>query len=237
MTERGRGALSRSANAPVIGPSALRWDNGALTIHLDEICTPLPRRLRATVTLEPDALNGRTFPLASQGGHLWRPIAPLARVRLAMDAPTPSWSGSGYFDMNCGAEPLEDAFATWTWSRARTRGGAMVLYDAERRREGPLSMALRFGAGGGCEPFAPPPSAPLPRTFWRLSARTRSDDGRAQRLVAFEDTPFYARALVAHRLGGEDVRSVQETLSLDRFASPLVKAMLPFRMPRSPFSP
>ncbi len=232
MTERGRGALSRSANVLAVGPSALRWDKGALTIDVNEICTPLPRRLRGRIVIEAGSINPQTFTLEAQGRHIWRPIAPSARVRVEMSAPGLSWSGSGYFDMNSGAEPLEAAFKSWTWSRTRSRDGAMVLYDAERRREGPLSLALSFPARGGCEPFAPPPQAPLPGTLWRLKRGTRSDDERAQVIEGFEDTPFYARALVAHQLGGEAVRSVHEGLSLERFASPLVKAMLPFRMPR-----
>ena len=52
-------------------------------------------------------------------------------------------------------------------------------------------------------------------------------------MSSLEDAPFYARARVAHRLDGEEAASVHETLDLDRFASPVVKAMLPFRMPRA----
>ena len=232
MTERGRGALTRGADWLSVGPSALRWDGGALTIEIDEICAPLPRRLRGRVRLEAAAINQRTFVLEAKGAHVWRPIAPVAQVRLEMQAPELAWSGSGYFDSNFGDEPLEAAFARWTWSRARTRAGASVLYDATRRREGPLALALRFGANGGCEPFAPPPRAPLPRSLWRLARETRSDDARASLRADFEDGPFYARARIAHRLDGAAVESVHESLSLERFASPLVRAMLPFRMPR-----
>ena len=48
----------------------------------------------------------------------------------------------------------------------------------------------------------------------------------------FEDTPFYSRSLVAHTVFGEPVESMHESLSLDRFANPVVRLMLPFRMPR-----
>jgi len=37
---------------------------------------------------------------------------------------------------------------------------------------------------------------------------------------------------VASRLFGEKVVAVQESLDLDRFKSPLVQFMLPYRMPR-----
>jgi carotenoid 1,2-hydratase len=47
-----------------------------------------------------------------------------------------------------------------------------------------------------------------------------------------EDGPFYTRSIMATRLLGEDIELMHESLSGDRFASPVVKAMLPFRMPR-----
>jgi carotenoid 1,2-hydratase len=177
-------------------------------------------------------INPRAFALEDAGGHLWRPIAPRARVEVALDAPDLSWNGVGYFDMNAGDEPLEAAFSRWTWSRAARPDGATILYEAERRRAEPLALALRFDASGACESFTPPPEAPLPSTRWRVSRRTRSDDGSARIARDFEDTPFYSRSLIETRLGGEPLSCVHESLSLDRFAHPLVKLMLPFRMPR-----
>jgi carotenoid 1,2-hydratase len=47
-----------------------------------------------------------------------------------------------------------------------------------------------------------------------------------------EDTPFYQRALVNSELLGQPVRSFHESLSIPRLVSPLVRAMLPWRMPR-----
>ena len=79
----------------------------------------------------------------------------------------------------------------------------------------------------------PPLAAALPATrFWRVPRETRSDDGRAEVVRTFEDTPFYSRSLLSARLAGEAVRPVHESLSLDRFRNPLVRLMLPFRMPR-----
>lgn len=233
MTERGRGALTRNAMQLAIGPSALRWDGAGLTIEIDEISAPIPRRLRGVVRVEPTAINARAFTLETQGRHLWRPIAPHARVSLDFASPALSWRGAGYFDMNAGAEALEDGFSYWTWSRASRKDGAStILYDAERRRETPLSLALRFDRHGACEEFEAPPVAQLPRTLWRVARRTRGDDGRAEALRGFEDTPFYSRSLIASTLQGERVESVHESLSLDRFANPVVRLMLPFRMPR-----
>ena len=53
-----------------------------------------------------------------------------------------------------------------------------------------------------------------------------------QALRSFEDAPFYSRSLVAAKFQGETVNWINESLSLDRFANPLVRLMLPFRMPR-----
>jgi carotenoid 1,2-hydratase len=157
---------------------------------------------------------------------------PAAEVEVAMEAPAIRWRGMGYFDQNAGAEPLECGFRRWTWSRAATDRETTILYDAERRRGPPLSFALRFDAQGGFESRPSPLVVRLPRSRWGLDRATRADDGRASALRSFEDTPFYARGLIGHRLFGERVESVHESLSLDRFANPVVRLMLPFRMPR-----
>jgi carotenoid 1,2-hydratase len=149
-----------------------------------------------------------------------------------MSAPALRWQGSGYVDQNAGAEPIEQAFSQWTWSRAATRDGTAIIYDAVRRREPPLSLALAFDRNARFDERASPPSARLPRTRWGLARTTRADEGRASAVRSFEDTPFYSRGLVAHTLFGEPVESMHESLSLDRFVNPLVRLMLPFRMPR-----
>jgi carotenoid 1,2-hydratase len=232
MTERGRAKVSRENSAFRVGPSALSWDGGALNMHIDEWSSPLPRRIRGKIRVIPMGVNPRAFTLEEAGGHIWRPIAPRARVEAVLDAPGLSWSGAGYFDMNAGGEPLEAAFSRWTWSRAALPGGATILYEAERRRAEPLALALRFDRSGGYETFPPPPEVALPSTRWRVSRRTRSDDGSARIVRDFEDTPFYSRSLIETRLNGDALSCVHESLSLDRFAHPLVKLMLPFRMPR-----
>jgi carotenoid 1,2-hydratase len=47
-----------------------------------------------------------------------------------------------------------------------------------------------------------------------------------------EDTPFYQRALLKFSYAGEKLLAFHETLSVPRLLSPVVQAMLPFRMPR-----
>jgi len=232
MTERGRSAVTRSRDALVVGPSSLSWDGGGLRIDVDERGSPIPRRIQGRIEVRAEAINPSAFVLEGQGKHWWRPLVPRAHVAVEMESPGVSWRGAGYLDQNAGGEPLERAFSHWTWSRARTSDGAVILYDAARRREGALSLALGFDRHGGFEHRRPPPTAVLPPTRWRLPRRTRSDDGQASAIRSFEDTPFYARSLVGHSLYGERLESVHESLSLDRFSRSIVRLMLPFRMPR-----
>jgi carotenoid 1,2-hydratase len=232
MTERGRNSLSRRRHELGIGRSSLSWDGTRLMIGIDEVAVPLPSRIRGALVVEPTGLNKESFALDAAGRHLWRPIAPFARVSAEFDAPDLRWSGDGYFDMNAGSEPLETGFVDWTWSRAALARGAAILYDARRRQEGSVSLALRFDKSGDYERLKPPPIVQLPATRWRLARQTRSDDGKAEVSGRFEDTPFYARSRISTRLFGENVTGVHESLSLNRFANPLVRLMLPFRMPR-----
>lgn len=233
MTERGAGTLMREPDRFVIGPSALTWDGTALTIAIDEIAVPVPQRLRGTVRLFPSALTEHAEMLDAAGRHRWRPIAPVGRVEVAMDRPALAWAGHGYWDANEGDEPLEDGFATWTWSRAPVGSGTAVLYDAVRRDGSAVSLALRFGADGRVTPVQAPPEAALPATLWRIPRRTRADAGAMPHVLAtLEDAPFYARSTLATRLFGADTTAVHESLSLDRFRTRWVKLLLPFRMPR-----
>jgi carotenoid 1,2-hydratase len=232
MTERRRSALARNADTLQIGSTSAAWIGDGLSLDIDERGAPCPRRIRGQVRVRFESHNSRAFALDLAQRHWWRPIAPHARVEVAMDAPSLRWSGAGYCDHNAGDEPLERAFQSWTWSRTTIRPRAAVLYDIERRLGGPLALALTFDRNGVCEEHEAPMLAPLRSTGWRLSRFARSDDGQASVVRAFEDAPFYARSLIRHRLFGENAESIHESLSLRRFASPLVRLMLPFRMPR-----
>jgi carotenoid 1,2-hydratase len=234
LTERGRGAVRRSADALAIGPSALAWDGTALTIDIDEITVPVPSRLRGRVRLRPDPLSARTYGLDDAGAHRWTPIAPCARVEVEFERPRLRWSGAGYLDANGGDAPLERDFAGWHWSRASAGGRTSVFYDVLHRDGQRASLALRFDASGAVRRLEPPPVAPLPSTLWRIPRAARADAGSdAIVLRTLEDTPFYARSLVSARILGESVTAVHESLSLDRFRAGWVQRMLPFRMPRA----
>ncbi|MBC7770047.1 MAG: carotenoid 1,2-hydratase [Phycisphaerales bacterium] len=233
MTERGRGSLKREADAISIGPSAMHWKGDALHVEINEWTAPIPTRLRGAVTLHPQALAQETFALDADHRHHWRPIAPSARIEVRLDEPNVRWNGRAYFDSNWGEEPLENAFRAWDWSRAHTNDGAIVYYDLAPRHGADRTLALRFGRDGGAHAIQAPPRTPLPGTFWGLQRATRGRPGEAPRLVrTLEDAPFYARSALAGEIDGSPADIVHESLWLERFANPLVRAMLPFRMPR-----
>lgn len=233
MTERGRAAVSRSADRLAIGPSALQWDGACLTVDIAEMTAPLPLRMRGRVRIYPVSVTRRTFTLDAAGRHRWSPIGPAARVEVAMQNPALRWSGEGYLDSNEGDRALEDDFVAWNWCRAPASDGAVILYDVTRRDGGEQTLALRVGGDGRVESFAPPPRAQLARTKWGLARPTRSEPGATPRVrQTLQDVPFYASSVIETRLAGQQLTAVHESLSLDRFRAPWVQAMLPFRIPR-----
>ena len=73
----------------------------------------------------------------------------------------------------------------------------------------------------------------LPATpIWRIGRGTGAERGMARVQRTLEDTPFYARSLLATTLLGERVTAVHESLSMLRFRQRWVQVLLPFRMPR-----
>jgi carotenoid 1,2-hydratase len=233
MTERGRTAARRSPESFRLGPSALRWTGDALTIDIDEIGAPLPRRVRGRIVVRPSVLPATAFALDEAARHVWQPVAPMARIEVALDRPGLNWNGSAYLDSNSGAEPLEQGFKDWTWSRAHMRDGCVVLYDSRMRSGATRSLALHCAGDGTLTERPAIPETALASTGWRIRRSTRADTASDCEIVqTLEDTPFYARSLIRTKLYGEPALAFHESLSLDRFRSPVVKAMLPFRMPR-----
>lgn len=235
MTERTRARLYQSPDSLGIGPSALDWDGETLAIRICETAAPIPNPVRGEVRVRPIAVTGRDFALDPAGRHRWWPIAPSAQVEVAFERPDLRWTGTGYFDMNSGCEPLERGFRSWDWSRAALADGTAILYDTQARQGAGTALALRIDGKGEIEEFGAPPRVTLPGSrIWRIARGTRCEPG-FQAVVArtLEDTPFYVRSLVHTRLLGGDVAAMHESLCLDRFASPWVQAMLPFRMPRT----
>lgn len=232
MTERGARHCSRSAERFVIGPSQLHWDGQALQIHIDEVALPLPRRICGTVTVHPPQLFDFSTSLHPAGRHRWGPLAPRARVEVDLAQPAQRWSGTAYLDSNEGDEPIARAFTEWDWSRSvLPDGSTAVLYNLEPGTPEERLLALRFMPDGQVQDFDAPPIRKLPRTLWGMARRMRSE-GPVRIVQQLEDTPFYQRAVLHSQLLGHEVESFHETLHAPRLVSPVVQAMLPWRMPR-----
>jgi carotenoid 1,2-hydratase len=241
MTERGKRHVDRGLSHFAVGPSALRWHDDSLTITLDEVANPWPRRVRGTVRVRPEGLCSYVAALDDAGRHRWGPIAPCARVEVALDNPALRWSGHAYLDSNEGDEPITEPFTSWDWLRAPLADGSTaVVYDV-RQCGGRADRVIgaRFRPDGSAEPLALPARHSLRRTGWGITRTVRAEAAPAggppaTALRTLEDTPFYARSLVRTRLGGESVDAMHETLSATRFGSSWVQALLPWRMPRRP---
>jgi carotenoid 1,2-hydratase len=234
MTERGRSSLTRDQNSIAINRSSMRWDSDGLTIDIDEWTAPLPSRVRGTVRLRAEGVASQIFPLDADGRHSWRPIVPRGRVEVNFDGGATAWKGEAYLDSNWGDQPLEHRFREWDWSRAHVGDGdTVVYYDVTPRGDDERRLALRFDRSGWATEVEGPPRAALPSTFWRMRPTTRGIPGKPPRRVrTLEDSPFYARSHLVGEIDGAPADMMHESLSLNRFSNPVVRAMLPFRMPR-----
>ena len=232
MTERARRHCTRSAQALHIGPSQINWDGECLSIDIDEVCVPLPRRIQGRIKLWPQQLFTYSTPLDAAGRHRWGPLAPASRIEVDLTSPALKWRGHAYLDSNEGDEPIDQGFHTWDWSRARMRDGStLVFYDMQAPGTKDRVLSLRFTPHGSVETLDAPAPQRLPKTAWFMNRRMRSDTevGLHEQL---EDTPFYQRALLQFDHAGEPLLAFHETLSVPRLVSPVVQAMLPWRMPR-----
>ncbi len=230
MTERGKGALRRTPNSLAVGPSSLHFDGSTLVVDIDEWTVPVPRRLRGRAVIDLGRVFDQAHCIDSAGRHRWRPVAPCATVEVRFERPGIGWRGHGYVDMNEGSEGLEKGFTHWNWSRQERGDATRILYDTVGRDGAARSLALDYHRDGTVEVVRPDPMQVLPRTRWLVARSTRAPDDRPLKVVrTLEDTPFYSRSMLANADGGG---TIHESVDLGRFASPIVQAMLPFKMPR-----
>jgi carotenoid 1,2-hydratase len=240
MTERGRDSLRRDGETIRIGRSGMQSTADRLAIDFDETALPwpgqrlLPRRISGRITLVADRVFGRAFDLDPAGRHVWSPRMPGATARIECDAlPHGGWRGRGYHDMNFGSRPVEEDFLCWDWARGDdgASGDTVILYDALLRDGRRLRLGLH--AAGDISDFELPDRQALPRGFWGMRPGVACDAGRHPRRIArLEDSPFYTRSRVETVVNGARIDLVHETLDCRRLANPLVRMMLPFRMPR-----
>jgi carotenoid 1,2-hydratase len=230
MTERGSRALRRDGASLTIGPSGLRFDGRSLHIDIDEWTVPIPRRLRGRVRVNLGRVFDQTHGIDAAGRHSWRPVAPCATVAVEFERPGTAWEGHAYVDMNEGSEPLEAGFRHWSWSRQERGDATRILYDTVCRDGQTRSLALDYRCDGTIETVVPDPEQVLPRTRWLVARSTRAPGHSPLKVLrTLEDTPFYSRSLLGGAGGGG---TIHESVDLERFASPVVQAMLPFKMPR-----
>jgi carotenoid 1,2-hydratase len=234
LTERNAREVARGETELAIGPSSVEWRGDELWVHFDELTAPVPSRLRGVVRVRPHDFAEDAFALDASGKHVWSPIAPCARAEVELTHPRLCFSGTAYVDANVGDEPLDQAFSSWTWSRATLAKETAVTYDVERRDGTRALIAKVFGTGGRARELGGTSPRPLGRTRWRLDRSIQVDRGTSPRLLrTLEDTPFYARTLASASFAGQTSRVMHEALSLERFRQSWVKFLLPFRMRRS----
>ncbi len=234
MTERGRNALSQSRNSLEIRQSDLHWSGSDLVINVRERSAPIPRQVIGSIRITPAGLNKDSFALDVNGKHFWHPIAPSARFVVDLKDPEFRSSGSAYIDSNWGAEPLEDAFDYWDWSRAMTTSGSGICYDLISKSGVKRRSALRFNKSGDWYEIDMPLRKSLePGPIWRVArGAPLFEYSPVKTLSVLEDTPFYTRSKISASFDGENVIAMHESLDLNRFSQNWVKCLLPFRMPR-----
>jgi carotenoid 1,2-hydratase len=242
MTERGKASLMRGAHLLKIGASSMEIHPGKLLIHFDEMALPwpgqrlLPQRITGDIEISADSESDAAFALDPGRAHVWSPRLPQARAVVRSHAfPGGGWAGHAYHDVNFGSRPVEHDFMGWDWARGvdEESGETVVLYDAELLHGGRRRLALRFGDDGAPSAFDMPSTKRLPRGFWGVGGAIACDEaGKPEIVRRLEDSPFYRRSLVNTRISGHPLTMVHETLDCRRLANPLVRMMLPFRMPR-----
>ncbi|MDB4941244.1 MAG: crtC [Labilithrix sp.] len=232
LTEHGASAVTREGSALAIGRSRIENHGGVLVAHLDERCAPWGTPLRGTVRMFPLAEACETYALDHGKLHTWSPRVPVARIEVELEEPRLSFAGTGYLDTNAGETALEETFSSWAWSRVAGKGGrAAIAYDVTMRDGSATRLSLEVDERGELAPRPASPLHPLPPTRFGLARHGRGPAGEPLRIVkTLEDGPFYARSVVATRLGGAPASGMHEMVSLDRFRAPWVQLLVPFKM-------
>ncbi|MEL6325195.1 MAG: hypothetical protein AAFQ84_13300 [Pseudomonadota bacterium] len=233
MTERPSEDISRSQSQFVIGPSRLERDGQTFLISIEERSAPIPRKMSGEIRITLPWLSDRVFDLDPAGRHIWQPLCTRARVSVTFSAPHRRWEGTGYVDRNSGLEPLEQGFDYWDWSRTEDETGRTAIrYVADPAGGARRHLSLRFLEDGTLSNTEIEEDVPLsPTPIWRIKRRAGRLDTHAPSLVrTLEDTPFYSRSLMSY--DGGRMRSVHESFSGRRLRSPIIKSLLPVRMPR-----
>lgn len=234
MTERRREDTRRTRTSYETGNSQVRLVNGGLEIDVDEIAAPFPHRLRGKIRVIMPYLREEPFQIDHQGRHFWSPACAHARIAVDFERPGLSWQGHGYVDSNYGLEPVTRGFDYWDWSRTPLDSRSVLIrYVTDPVQSPQRDVHVAISEEGMIAPASTTCSIQLPATtIWRMDRRAGALDSLAPAVVqTLEDTPFYSRSIIEYP-GGTAGLATHETLSCRRLRSPIVRAMLPFRMPR-----
>ena len=237
MTERAQNSTTSSAHHLSIGNSMMEvTPQGTLKVCIDEIAVPFPARLRGELSIELPDYDLDAHCLDDGGLHFWQPVAPQTRINVDFEKPDLHWQGAAYVDSNYGSAPLEDSFRSWVWSRTHTHDRqTVILYDVVDRQGNSSTRSLCYAPDGTLTQHHAATVQSLPATrYWRVPRQARTaDNASIEQLQTLEDTPFYSRSRFCERQGGQLQTTIHESLYLDRFKTPWVQCLLPFRMPRS----
>ena len=234
MTERRRRDTTRTPTTYETGNSHVRLVDGGLEVEFDEIGAPFPQRVRGKVRVDMPYLNTEPFQLDHQARHFWSPACTHARVAVDFEKPGLSWQGHGYVDSNYGLEPVTKGFDYWDWSRTPLDNGhTLIRYVTDPVGSAQRDLHCLIDEKGVISKGEQTHSIELPKTpIFKISRRAGAmESGRPSVVKTLEDTPFYSRSIIEYPAGTAGY-GTHETLSCKRLRSPIVKAMLPFRMPR-----
>ncbi|MEO1482179.1 MAG: hydratase [Myxococcota bacterium] len=233
MNEHPRSTVARAEDRFAVGDSRLAWEGDTLAIQLNERTAPFPGWIRGSLRVRPEAFNRRAFALDLAGRHRWWPIAPFATVEATFEEPRLRFSGRAYLDSNWGKEPLEHGFAGWNWSRSDLKDRTVVHYITDELDGGRRARAFDFDRSGDAIDRDPLSPMVLPKTGWRVAREAVADPGTQPEVIeGLEDTPFYSRQRIRHRVDGEWVEAIHESLDLKRFDRRWVQTLLPFKTKR-----
>jgi len=240
MTERNQASVNTSTQRLSIGKSCMQLESGKLRVVINELAMPIPMRVQGELTVDLPDYDLQRHPLDSQtcdqALHFWQPIAPKTRIRVNFSKPGLDWQGDAYVDSNYGSVPLEESFSSWVWSRSHAPDNTTsVLYDVINREGRASKRSFCYSMDGSQTTFEAPQLHELASTrYWRIQRQTRTAMGaNIEKLQTLEDTPFYSRSRFIERHDHGQQVTVHESLYLDRFDTPRVRSLLPFRMPRT----
>jgi carotenoid 1,2-hydratase len=108
-----------------------------------------------------------------------------------------------------------------------------VTYAVTLPDDTKLNLTREYSPDGAMENIVTSAAIAVPATRWGIERACYSSANAAPTVAAtLESGPFYVRSMINTEWLGEPITAVHESLSLTRFAKPIVQAMLPFRMPR-----